>query len=64
MFVVETFTLFGGWKNCWSVDDVPQTFKTKDEAALELFEHAKDCRESGVGFESTDYRIRRTDETD
>lgn len=58
MFVVETFTLFGGWKNCWSVDDVPQVFKTKDEAALELFEFASDLRTAGMPFESNEYRIR------
>lgn len=58
MFVVETFTLFGGWSNCWSVDDAPMVFATQDEAALELFEHAKDCRESGIEFDSKMYRIK------
>ena len=58
MFVVETFTLFGGWKNCWSIDDEPQVFKSQDAAALELFEFAKDMREQGMHFDSSEYRIK------
>jgi len=59
MFVVETFTLFGGWKNCWSIDDEPQVFKSQDEAARELFEFAKDMREANIHFDSSEYRIRK-----
>lgn len=58
VFVVETFALFGGWSNCWTVDDQPETFSTQDAAALDLFEFAKDMRESGMDFDSKMYRIR------
>jgi len=61
MFVVETFVLFGGWTNTWSIDDEPETFKTQDDAARALFEFAKDCRENNIDFESSDYRIRRVE---
>jgi hypothetical protein len=41
-FVVLTDTVCQGWVNCWSEDDKPQTFATREEAQAELDEYIQD----------------------
>lgn len=56
-FEVQTRFALGPWRNCWTINDEPQTFATQDEAALELKEFADDMRSAGMSFNSEDYRI-------
>jgi len=37
-FAVETYTLCQGFINCWTIDDQPQTFATREAAQAELDE--------------------------
>jgi hypothetical protein len=41
-WVVETWSLCGGWENTWTVDDEPQVFATQAEAQAELDEYLND----------------------
>lgn len=49
---VETGMAYG-WENCWHVDDVLQTFATKEEAEAELREFLIDFPTKDAG----DYRV-------
>jgi len=64
MYVVQTFTEIDGWVNTWTVDDVPETFKTVDQAIKALdsfFEDVMEDYEAGYlddPYDRGDYRIK------
>jgi len=64
MYVVETFTEMDGWVNTWTVDGVPETFKTVDQALKALdsfFEDVREDYEAGYlddPYDRADYRVK------
>ncbi len=65
-YEVQTYTLCGGWINCWTVDDQPQQFETIEDAQAELdefFEEIEDeirnkSRKPDEGYCRSEFRIR------
>jgi len=64
MYIVQTFTMADGWTNTWSVDDVPEAFKTVDQAMKALdsfFEEVTEDYEAGYlaePYNRKDYRVK------
>lgn len=64
-YEVQTYTLCDGWINCWSVDETPHTFATRQEAEKELREHLADIkqeildceRELDEGYDEGEFQI-------
>lgn len=50
-FEIQTYTLCGGWVNCWMTDERPETFATEAEAQAEIDQHVKDCLEDRIDDE-------------
>jgi hypothetical protein len=62
VWYVETATLCDGYVNCWHVTDEhgnesPMTFETLHDAEMELHDFGISCRDAGMDFVPTDYRI-------
>lgn len=51
-YIVETLFTYG-WENCWTEDDKPMTFDTREEAQAEI----DDIIESGLDYNQNDFRI-------
>ncbi|MBU2582732.1 MAG: hypothetical protein KJ622_13550 [Alphaproteobacteria bacterium] len=62
---VQHYTLCNGWVNTWFIDDMPETFATRDEAQAELDEFFSDVaheiacgdRLPDEGYVPDDFRI-------
>lgn len=39
---IQIYTICGGWVNCWSLDDVPETFVSREAAQAALDEFLED----------------------
>jgi hypothetical protein len=65
MFEVQTYTICDGWVNCWTVDDEPQYYDTREEAEAEIAEFLDDIateiqlgvRKADEGYSEEDYRV-------
>lgn len=61
MWAVETYTVFDGWVNCWSVSDEkgerPLTFEHPGEAFDEAMEHIEDMIKAGMDVSPTEFRL-------
>ena len=58
MFIVETYTFCEGWVNCWTVDDKPSTFATREAAQAEIDEVLNDTeRDLEDAYSPEDFRI-------
>lgn len=44
-YEVLTYTLCDGWVNCWTQDDKPAVFATREEAEAEITEFILDCQD-------------------
>lgn len=64
-YMVEQWTICGGWENNWSEDDQPQTFATEAEAQAEIDEFMDDIaaeiaagnRAEDEGYDREEFRI-------
>ena len=59
MYEVQTYTIFDGWVNCWSVDGKPETYKTYNDAHAAIYEFFADLARYGMveNYSLDDYRI-------
>ena len=63
-WLIETWSVFGGWSNSWWLDDELQTFATEADAMTELKEFIEESErlaaqgEIEEPFSWDDYRIR------
>jgi hypothetical protein len=42
VYEVQT-EMLGGWENCWTENDKPATFASREEAEAAIEEHIADC---------------------
>lgn len=68
-YAVLTYTVCDGWVNCWTVDDAPQTFATRDEAEAEIEAFLAEIdadiirgdRSPEDGYSRSEFRVARVD---
>lgn len=56
-YEIQTYTLFGGWTNIWTVDEKPEVFDSFGEAVDSLDDHLSDLDSDKIDYNREDYRI-------